>query len=108
MVEYLYSCDYYDKLLLTDTNTSTDYIPKYISKLNNPEFSRYLVSKNRKYTTKESYLYKILEGEDIGINNAARNGHLEIVKYLYSQGVKASEWVVNWAAMNGRVTSKTT
>jgi hypothetical protein len=108
MEEYLFSTKSYKKLLLSDTNTSTDFIPKYISGINHPEFSRYLLSENRKYTTEESYLYKILEGEEIDIDWAVYYGDLEVIKYLYSKGLEVTEDGINGAARNGRVTSKTT
>jgi hypothetical protein len=58
--EYLYSTKNYEKLLLTDVNTSNDFIPRYISGTKYPKFNRYLVPENKKYSTKEYYLYKIL------------------------------------------------
>jgi hypothetical protein len=47
---------------------------KYVSGLNHPEFTRYLVSENRKYTIEESYLYNLLEGKDI--DDTAENGRV--------------------------------
>jgi hypothetical protein len=102
MVDYLYSTKNYKKLL-TDTNTSTDFIANYISGINYPGFTRYLVSENRKYTTEESYLYKLLEGEEIDIDIAARDGHLEVVKYLYKKGVVATKWGIDYAAYYGHL-----
>jgi hypothetical protein len=86
MAEYLLSTKNYKKLLLTDTNTSTDFILKYISVLNHPGFTRYSASENRKYTTKVSCLYKLVKDDEINIHEAGKNGNLELVKYMYNKG----------------------
>jgi hypothetical protein len=73
------------------------------------------VLKNRKYTTEESYLYKILNGEEIDVDWAVKYGHLEVVKYLYSKRgsatscnidrpkTKATEEGINWAVEYGHL-----
>jgi hypothetical protein len=109
MAEYIYSTKNYKEILLINTCTSTDFIAKYISGLNYTGFTRYLISENRKYTTvkrlktEESYLYKILEGEEFDIGYAVINGHLEVVKYLYGKGLKANEDGIGFAAENGHL-----
>jgi hypothetical protein len=103
MTEYLLSTKNYEELLLTDTNTSTDFIPKYISGINYHEFTRYLVSENIEYTTEESSLYKLLEDKEIDIDDAAENGHLEVVKYLYKQGIEATEYGIDYAVRYGHL-----
>jgi hypothetical protein len=103
MVEYFYSNENYEKLLLTDTNTSTEFIQKYISGINYPGFTRYLVSENIGYTTKGSYLSSKLRGKKININHAAEYGYPELVKYLYDRGVKATEDDINEAVENGHL-----
>jgi hypothetical protein len=70
--------------LLTDNNTSYDFIFQHISTLEHSNITRYLISENKKYTLNYSYLYKILKNEKININKEIENGHLEIVKYLYN------------------------
>jgi hypothetical protein len=109
MTDYLLSTKNYEKLLLIDTNTFTNFVPKYISGLDYPEFTRYLVSENRNYTKEKSYLYKTLEGEEIDINDEAMNGRLELVKYMHSKDVsgmpntKLTSWGVDNAAENGHL-----
>jgi hypothetical protein len=29
--------------------------------------------------------------------------HLEVIKYLYSEGLKATQWGINWAAKNNHL-----
>jgi ankyrin repeat protein len=110
MAEYLLSAKNYEKLLLTDTNINTDFIPKYISGLNHPGFTRYSISKNRKYTIRKSYLYKQLEGRKINTKNAVIEGRLEIIKYLYIislknvlQNIKHANVIINEASGNGHL-----
>jgi NADPH-dependent curcumin reductase CurA len=91
MAEYLFSDNVedsfnYDILLLTDINTSTFCIAKYLFVLNYPDFDRYSGIQNVG-ELKESYLCLLLKGDTININYAAGEGHLEVVKYLYSKGL---------------------
>jgi hypothetical protein len=57
---------------------------KYISEINYPKFTRYLVLENRKYTlvvtskTEKSYLYKLLEGEETDIDEMAINDRIVV------------------------------
>jgi ankyrin repeat protein len=38
-----------------------------------------------------------------GVNRAAYKGYMEMVKYLYSKGVEADDWVADYAANNGHL-----
>ncbi len=49
----------------------------------------------------ESKGYKIYDYD--AINSAAENGHIEIIKYLESQGYKGNEWAIIYAAGNGYI-----
>jgi ankyrin repeat protein len=107
MVEYILSTKNYKELLLTNTNISTKFIIKYLPEINHHGLNRYSLSENIEHTLKQSFLYKLFESEEIDV--AAKNGHLEVVKYLYEKGLveriktKDNEHSINWAAMNGHL-----
>jgi hypothetical protein len=90
MVEYLYSTKNYKKLLLVDEKTSLLFEPKYVSGINIPGFTRYNYEKGRKSTQEDSFIYLLLTGDKIDPNYAAKYGHLEIVKYLHVRNIKVT------------------
>nr|XP_047141367.1 secreted RxLR effector protein 124-like [Hydra vulgaris] len=47
--------------------------------------------------------YKGYKGTKDAINNAAMNGHLEVIKYLHELGYKGTKDAINNAAMNGHL-----
>ncbi len=73
------------------------------------------IKKTNKWTKFDAIRYKHLDLLKIldkqnneeytqgGINMAAGNGYVEIVKYLYQQGLKCNQDGINWAAGNGYV-----